>query len=146
MLNIQYQSDSKIVTMIAQDQPKGWEYLYDKYSSFMYGIVFVMSKNKSIAEDIFFNLFLQLKKNREIVITQNARLCPFLMQETFIFARNELKRKGLDADTSTLGDTPKLIQLLCAKYCLPTPASEAINRDTIKKHRCQCLFLLHASF
>lgn len=121
MKNIQYQSnsksDNKIVSMIANEQVKGWEYLYDKYSSFMFGIVYVLSNNKNIAEDIFFLLFLHLKEDREILIRQTFRLCPFLMQDTFTFVKNELKRKGLEPDTSALGDTPKLIQLLCAKYC-----------------------------
>lgn len=130
MPNIQYLSDSKIVSMIAHEQVKGWECLYDKYSSPMYGIVYILSKDKNIAEDIFFHLFLHLKDNMEILITQKERLCTFLMQETLAFARNELKRKGLDTDTSSLSETPKLIQLLCAKYCLVQ--GEVIDEDTKK--------------
>lgn len=116
--------------MIAHEQVKGWEDLYDKYASSIYGIIYILSKNKNIAEDIFVNLFLHLKENMEILITQNDRLCPFLMQETLAFARNELKRKGLDAYTNSLSGTPTLIQLLCAKYCLLK--GEVINRDTKK--------------
>ena len=130
MRNIRYQSDSKIVLMITHKQVMGWEFLYDKYSSSMYGIIFVLSKNENIAEDIFVNLFLHLKENMEILITQKERLCHFLMQETLNFARNELKRKGLGADTNSLSETPKLIQFLCAKYCLPK--GELIDGDTKK--------------
>lgn len=120
MQNIQYQSDSKIVIMIAHKQIMGWVHLYDKYSSSMYGIMFMLSKNKNIAESIFFDYFLQLEKSSEILPMQKNRLCPFLMQRTYSFGRNELIRKGLEPDTSTFGDSPKLIQLLlCAKYCLP---------------------------
>lgn len=130
MLNNQYQSDSKIVSMIANEQVKGWEYLYDKYSSSMYGIIYTLSKNKNIAEDIFVNLFLHLKENMEILITQNEKLCTFLMQETLAFVRNDLKIKGLDTDKDSLSDMPKLIQLLCAKYCLIQ--GEVINGDAEK--------------
>lgn len=120
MENTQYHSDSTIVTMIAHKQIMGWMHLYDKYSSSMYGIIFILSKNKNIAESIFFDYFLHLEKSSEILTIQKNRLCPFLMQGTFSFGIYELKRKGLEPDTSTLGDSPKLIQLLlCAKYCLP---------------------------
>lgn len=131
MKNIRHQSDSKILSMIAHKHVIGWEYLYDKYSSFMFGIVYELSKNNDIAEDIFFHLFLHLKEDSEILIQQNVRLCPFLMQDTFTFSRNELKRKGLEPNTSNLGDAPKLIQLLCAKYCLSIPATEVIDADII---------------
>lgn len=95
MKNIRYQSDSKIISIIAHEQVKGWEYLYDKY-----------------------NLFLHLNEDRAILIKQTFSLCPFLMQDTFTFVRNELIRKDLEPDTSALGNSPKLIQLLCAKYCV----------------------------
>ena len=116
--------------MIAQEQVKGWEYLYDKYSSSMYGIIYTLLKNKNIAEDIFVNLFLHLKENMDILITQNEKLCTFLMQETLAFVRNDLKIKGLGVDTNSLSETPKLIQLLCAKYCLLQ--DEVINGDAEK--------------
>lgn len=120
MQNIQFQSDNKIISMIAQKQIMGWMHLYDKYSSSMYGIIFILSKNKNIAESIFFDYFLHLEKSSEILTMQKNRICPFLMQGTYSFGICELKRKGLEPDTSTLGDSPKLIQLLlCAKYCLP---------------------------
>ncbi|MEO6869199.1 MAG: hypothetical protein ABI168_06120 [Ginsengibacter sp.] len=120
MQNIQYQSDNKIISMIAQRQIMGWVHLYDKYSSPMYGIIFILSKNKNIAESIFFDYFLHLEKNSEILTMQKNMLCPFLMQGTYTFGINELERIGLQPDTSTLGGSPKLIQLLlCAKYCLP---------------------------
>ena len=117
MSNTQCKSDDKIVSMIALKQRIGWECLYDKYSSSLYGVIYLMSKDKSIAEDILCNFFLFLNKNIDILVTKNASLCPFLMQEAFVFTRNELKERGLDADISTLSDKPKFLQLLCAKYC-----------------------------
>lgn len=140
MRNIQYQTDHKIVSMIAHDQANGWEYLYEKYSSSMYGIVFIFAKSKSIADDVFFHLFLHLKNDKEILITQNVGLCSFLMEETVTFIRNELKRKGLDADISDASDLHKLRQLLCAKYWLPIPTIVTIDGNTIKK---TSKFVLH---
>ncbi|MEO6838467.1 MAG: hypothetical protein ABI261_02765 [Ginsengibacter sp.] len=117
--------------MIAQEQVKGWEYLYDKYSSSIYGVIYLLSRIEIIAEDIFFDLFVHLKNEREILITHKAMLCHFLMQETFTFAINEIKSKGLEPHKNGMEDKPKLLKLLCAKYCLG--CGEASDGDGVKK-------------
>lgn len=122
MPNCSNKSDHEIISLIAINDLQGWGHLYDKYSSSMYGIIYVLSKRKDIADEILMQLFLNLKKD-EALNSLPIGLCSYLMNNTFAFSLQALRQRGVAPDMQVLGNAPRLIHLLCAKNYLPKDES-----------------------
>ncbi len=94
--------DSNILTLISENNLKGWEQLYDKYSSVIYGAICSLISEKNLAEEIFIKLFCRLKEER-ILLKINFSLCVCLLRYTYYYTRQELKIRGINATESRIG-------------------------------------------
>jgi hypothetical protein len=75
-------SDSVIVSMLQQNNRRGWKCLYDKYASILYGYILRVTSNKKIAEQILTESFIGLKDS-SISTQTNKSLLPFLLHHTY---------------------------------------------------------------
>ena len=88
------QPDHVILLLLAQNQEDAWPYLYDKYASMMYGIVFNMTGNESKAGEILTEIFLTLREKKMLSRVRNA-LCHSLVRHTHKLTIQHLKALGM---------------------------------------------------
>ena len=86
--------DVEILALIAENKVKGWSLLYDKYASCLFGIICKIIDDKNVAEEVFVESFLELKKTNILSNTPYS-LCVFLSKYTYTFAKQKLLQKGL---------------------------------------------------
>lgn len=119
-------SDQHILSLFAENNPAGWEVLYDKYAPAMYGIIYNLTKNKTIAEEIFTAAFLQLKEKRFFSDIKNT-FCPLLLRYTYNFTIRQLKRFGINPKYSNSPEENKLTYLLYTRCNSLKEAASALN-------------------
>ena len=95
-------SDLTILTLIRENNLKGWEQLYDKYGSVIYGVICSFTSEKNLAEEILIKLFCCLKEEKTI-LKINFSLCVCLLTFTYYYTRQELKIRGINATESQIG-------------------------------------------
>ncbi len=87
-------SDLNILSLVRENDLKGWEQLYDKYAPAMYGIICTYTTDMSLADQILINLFLRLKDEGGL-LKMNFTLCVFILRYTYTNTRIELKKRGI---------------------------------------------------
>ena len=92
-------SDSTILNLIRENNLKGWNLLYDKYTSMMYGIIYTHKDDKGLADEILINLFIRLKEE-QMLLRINFALCVCIPYHTYSNAEQELKRRGINCTES----------------------------------------------
>jgi hypothetical protein len=104
-------SEKHIISMLQAKNPLAWEKLYDKYASAMYGLIFNITKDKSLAEDIFMGAFLDLKQ-KQILSDIKYALCPAILRYTFSYTTKYLKEIGMTPKPINPPKEGKLIHLI----------------------------------
>ncbi len=99
--------------MIAENNLEAWGQLYDKYAPAMYGIICNLTDDRTLAEEIFKETFLQLKE-KQILSKVTYALFPCLLRHTNIFARQQLKERGITCSNNPIEET-SLINILCSQ-------------------------------
>lgn len=89
-------SDSTILTLIRENNLKGWEQLYDKYGSLMYGTICTHTIDNNLIDEIFIKLFIRLKQD-EILLKIKFALCACLLRYTYLNTKQELKIRGINS-------------------------------------------------
>ncbi|MEO6166354.1 MAG: hypothetical protein ABIO98_02460 [Chitinophagales bacterium] len=79
--------------MIAVNNLEAWGHIYDKYAPAMYGIICSLTGDRTIAEEIFKDAFLELKE-KQILSKDTSSLCPCLLRHTHIFCKTATKDMG----------------------------------------------------
>ena len=54
--------DSRLLILLRENNPFAWNCIYDKYAALMYGNILNITQSKKIAEMIFVQAFIKLKK------------------------------------------------------------------------------------
>ena len=67
MLSNDYKTDQQILLVIEKDDLQGWEWLYDKYSPVMFGLIQFFTINNEQAEEILLNTFLKITTDKPIL-------------------------------------------------------------------------------
>jgi len=126
-------SDEQIIKMIKDNNFFAWECLYEKYSASIYGLICKLSNNKKIAEEIFTDVFLQLKTKNIIPQVKHA-LCPTLLRFTYSFILKELKQRGVNSISYNPSHEINLIHLFYAENnCLKNaPSISNMTEEEIK--------------
>ncbi|MEP6846169.1 MAG: hypothetical protein ABI861_09200 [Panacibacter sp.] len=57
-------SDQYILFMLAENNLKSWENLYDKYAPVMYAVICNLTDNKAVAAEILTEAFMQVKQKQ----------------------------------------------------------------------------------
>ena len=87
-------ADNSVISLLQTCNPFGWEQLYDKYAPVIYGSILKIITDKEMANQIFEECFISLKKTD--IISQTKKSLPlFLLQHTYSFTVNYLKNKGI---------------------------------------------------
>ncbi len=95
MISLQNQySDQAIVSMLKSGDLLGWEYLYDKYSSILYGAILKITSEEKLAKEILIESFIKLQKS-EILIHTKKSLLIFLLHHTYTFSASYLNERGI---------------------------------------------------
>jgi|GEM_PF-924392 len=108
-------SDRHFPSMLAENNLKAWEHLYDKYAPAMYGIICNLTEDEVVAEEILTGAFLQIKEKKTFLENGHA-LCISLLRHTHNYALQQLKRQGINPKASSLSETATLINLLCTRH------------------------------
>lgn len=73
--------DTEIISMIEQNDPLGWDFLYDKYALMMYVAILWVIDESELAEGILIMIFFQLKADKSLLETKKT-LCQSLLYHT----------------------------------------------------------------
>ena len=92
-------SDSTILNLIRENNFKGWNLLYDKYASIIYGIIYTHTDDKGLADEILISLFIRLKEE-QMLLKINFVLCVCILSHTYNNTVQELKRRGINCTES----------------------------------------------
>ena len=106
-------SDQTILSMIEENNLEAWELLYDKYAPAMYGIICGLVADRTIADDIFKEAFIQLKE-KNILNKVTYALCPCLLRYTHAFAKEQLTLRGITYSKDYLKET-SLVKIFCSQ-------------------------------
>lgn len=106
-------SDQTILSLLADNHLKAWELLYEKYAAALYGIIYNLTDDSIIAEEIFIAAFLQLKE-KEILSKVTHALFPCLLRHVHTFTRQQLKERRMPWQTKTAEETT-LVNTLCTQ-------------------------------
>jgi len=118
-------SDSTILTLIRENDPRGWNQLYDKYAALMYGIICTHTTDIRLAEEIFIQLFIGLKQE-EILLKTDGALCVCILRYTQSNTRQELKRRGINyTQTPMMGNS--VLDILCCEYATIKEVAAKLN-------------------
>ena len=107
-------SDTEIISMLQENNLKGWEMLYDKYAPLMYGLVYDLTNSKPLAEQIFSNAFLRLK-NVLSISEKRFALCGTILRHTYIYTIKQLRIQGMEVKPFKPEPGFNIIQLLCTQ-------------------------------
>ena len=106
-------SDQNILTLIAENNTEAWRHLYDKYAHAMFGIIYNLTKDRTLAEEIFEEAFLQLKESK--ILSKNTyALCSCLLRHTHSFAQQQLKERGINNPINPI-EKNSLITIFCSQ-------------------------------
>lgn len=95
-------TDSSVMYKLQTSNQSGWHQLYDKYAPIIYGSIVKIIPDKEMANQIFQECFINLKKTD--ILTQTKKSLPlFLLQHTYRFTIYYLKMKGLSPVEGTPG-------------------------------------------
>ncbi len=72
-------NDNIILSQINIGDISGWDALYDKYASMMYGVILRLSVSSEEADEILVSVFLQLN-NAPALLLKGPNLCLSLLQ------------------------------------------------------------------
>ncbi len=126
-------SDHEILSLIAQHSLDGWGQLYDKYASAMFGIIYNLTNDNNLSQEIFKAAFLQLKESGILEKVTHA-LCPFLLRYSNNFTRQQLLEQGIPCANSLIEES-SLIDILCSSDHSIQSLALKLNstQDDIKK-------------
>lgn len=136
-------SDHQIITLLEKNNLLAWEKLYDKYSAAMNGLIFNLTDDKILVEDIFVAAFLQLKE-KQILSNVKYALCPAILRHTFTYTTKQLKQYGKNPKILEPLDEVKLIHIIYTECNSLKEVASILNlteEETKKKLRSEILYL-----
>lgn len=104
-------SEIEIISMLQENNPLVWSYMYDKYSSAMYRLINNLTEDKVIAEEILINAFLDLRKNQTLANVQYA-LLPIILRHIHFYTTIYLEKISITPITLQPPKDSELIHLL----------------------------------
>jgi hypothetical protein len=106
----------------------------------MYGLIYNLTKDKSLSEEIFMGAFLDLKQ-KQILSKTKCELYPIIMRHTYYFTTKHLKEIGICPNNSNPPKEVELIHLLTTQCNSLKEAASILNiSDKDAKKRLQVEF------
>jgi hypothetical protein len=128
-------SEKQIIVMLQENNPLAWVNLYDKYGSAMYGLIFGLTEDKPLAEEIFTKAFLELKQ-KQILSKIKFALCAIILRYTYSYTTAHLKKLGITPKKLNSPKEVELIHLLTTQCNSLNEAASILNitvRETKKR-------------
>ena len=122
--------EKRIMSMLQDNNPLAWENLYDKYATAMYGLIYNLTENKVLAEEIFKNVFLELKQ-KQVLLKAECSLYPTIIRYTYSYTTNHLKEIGINPKTLDSPKETQLIYLLTTKCNSLSEVASILNISVI---------------
>ncbi|REG94337.1 RNA polymerase sigma factor [Algoriphagus antarcticus] len=119
-------SEKEIIGMLQENNPVAWRKLYDKYASAMYGLIYNLTKDKLLAEEIFMGAFLDLKQKQILSKTKYA-FCPAILRYTYSYTTNHLKEIGIPPKNLNPPKEAELVHLLTTQCNSLNEAASILN-------------------
>jgi len=135
-------SDQNIRDMLVENIREAWEYVYEKYSGIMYGIIYNLTEDRTLAEEIFIETFVQLKE-KKILLNINYEIRPCILRYTNTFARHQLKDRGIAFMENHI-EKKSFINILSSQYITLNELAVKVNltdREVKKKIRVEYIEL-----
>jgi hypothetical protein len=129
------QSDTTIIAMLAKNEKFGWELLYDKYASMLYGIVLNMTGDEKVSGEILTDVFIQFRDKKMLSMVKTA-LCHSLIRHTYQLTIKYLAARGLTPISiePVNGNYPRINSLYFELSTINEQGVDADNsKDTILK-------------
>jgi len=119
-------SEKQLINMVQVNNPVEWRKLYDKYASAMYGLIYNLTKDKLLAEEIFMGAFLDLKQ-KQILSKPKCALYPIIMRHTYSFTTKHLREISISPKNLTPPKEAELIHLLTTQCNSLKEAASILN-------------------
>ena len=87
-------SEQELVSLLQKRDPKAFDYLYDNYSSALYGIVSAIVTNKESANDVLQNVFINIWKKIESYDSSKGRLFTWMLNIARNAAIDEIRSRS----------------------------------------------------
>lgn len=107
----------------------------------MYGLIYNLTDDKVLAEEIFIHAFIQLKE-KQTLSRINSGLCYTLLRYIYTFTTKQLKEYGIKPKSHNQSEEMELIHLFCIQCNSLKEIASILNiteEETIKKVRSQLL-------
>lgn len=133
-------SEKQIIAMLHDNNPLAWGNLYNKYASAMYGLIYNLTEDKLLAEEIFTNAFLELKQ-KQILSKIKYALYPIILRYTYSYTIKHLRIFGINSKTLNPPKGAKIIYMLTTECNSLNEAASILNinaKENIKR--------IHAEF
>jgi len=87
-------TEEQLVSLLKQKDTHAFEYLYDNYSPALNGIIYKMTEDKELAEDILQEAFLKIWNNFTSYTAEKGRLFTWMLNLTRNLTIDHLRSKG----------------------------------------------------
>ena len=126
--------DQEIFLLLKKNNRHIWEYIYDKYSPAIYGIICSITDDKVLAEKIFIDAFVEVKE-KQVLLKISHSICVHLLRFTYQFAINKLKEYEVNPAVNYPVVPASLINFLCIQCGSIKEAASILNitEEEIKK-------------
>ncbi len=91
-------SEEELVELLKKQDKKGFDFLYENYSSALYGIVFKIVDKEGVAEDVLQEVFLKIWKNISNYDSTKGKLFTWLLNIARNTAIDTLRSKNTKND------------------------------------------------
>lgn len=88
-------SDAEILLKTVQNDAVGWGQLYDKFAPIMYGVILRITTDKTIADAILVDAFIQLKNQKTFEGMKMQGVCLWLLKHTYATTIDYLRIKKI---------------------------------------------------
>ena len=94
MVEVKKYSEQELVNDLQQQDQQAFSYLYDNYSSALFGLIFKMVNDKELAEDILQEAFVKIWNNFSNYDSIRGRLFTWMINLTRNLTIDTLRSKG----------------------------------------------------
>lgn len=113
LLNKKHLSSTGVISMVVHNNESIWEYVHHKYAPMMYGIILKMTDDKTIAEEVFKAVFLELNE-KKVISKIHPGLYLQLLRHTYKSTLKLLKVRGqTPINTQPFNENYPLISQFC---------------------------------
>ncbi|MBX9853177.1 MAG: sigma-70 family RNA polymerase sigma factor [Cytophagaceae bacterium] len=94
-------SEKNLISLLKKKDQRGIEYLYDNYSSALYGVILRIVKSEAIAEEVLQDSFVKIWEKIDMYDESKGRLYTWILNLTRNLALDKLRSKDFKKQNKT---------------------------------------------